>query len=130
MHLTDHFPEWHPCWRVDINDDVCVKHRFKGGIHATHNNTVWSGRTMITGHLHSAKVTPFTDMDGDRWGVDTGCLADIDGPQFTDYTEANPVNWRSSFGVFTFFGGRLMQPELVHKVEEGLVYFRGERIKV
>jgi hypothetical protein len=61
VHLKDHFPDWTPCWSVWINDDVVVKHRLKGGLHATHNNTLWAGRTIITGHLHSQKVTPVTD---------------------------------------------------------------------
>src|SRR6185312_3314882 len=38
--LHHHFPDWEPGWMVEINDDVVVKHRFKGGIHATHNNTL------------------------------------------------------------------------------------------
>src|SRR6185503_7200129 len=33
VHLKDHLPEWEPCWRVDINDDVVVKHRANGGEH-------------------------------------------------------------------------------------------------
>jgi hypothetical protein len=41
-----------------VNDSVMVKHRWKGGIHATHNNAVESGVSFCTGHLHSAKVTP------------------------------------------------------------------------
>jgi hypothetical protein len=35
----------------------CIKHRFKGGMHAPQNNTLWAGVTMVTGHLHSQKVT-------------------------------------------------------------------------
>ena len=38
--LKDHFPYWEPCWSVKINEDVVIKHRFKGGIHAPHNNTL------------------------------------------------------------------------------------------
>jgi hypothetical protein len=95
FHLKDHIPGWSPCWAVWINDDVVIKHRWKGGIHATHNNTVGSGKTMVTGHLHSPKVTPWTDYNGTRWGVDCGTLAEPDGPQFMDYTEDNPKNWRS-----------------------------------
>jgi hypothetical protein len=37
VHLKDHFPLWEPCWAVFINDDVVIKHRLRGGIHATHN---------------------------------------------------------------------------------------------
>lgn len=130
VHLKDHFPDWLPGWSVLINDNVMVKHRFKGGIHATHNNALWSGMTMVTGHLHSLKVTPFSDYNGTRWGVDTGTLADTHGPQFRDYMEDNPRNWRSGFAVLTFKNGRLMWPDVVHVVEPGIVEFRGEEWEV
>lgn len=126
VHLQDHFPEWWPCWSVWINDCAVVKHRYKGGTHATHNNTASSGKTMITNHLHSQKVTPYTDYNGDRWGVDTGTLAEPFGPQFQAYCEDNPVNWRSGFAMLTFERGRLLQPELIRVVEPGVVDFRGK----
>lgn len=126
MHLKDHFPSWKTAWAGFINNDVVVKHRYKGGIHATHNNTVNSGKTIVTGHLHSLKVTPFSDYNGVRWGVDTGTVAECYGPQTVDYTELNPVNWRSGFAVLTFRNGKLLWPELVHVVGEGLVDFRGD----
>jgi hypothetical protein len=112
MHLKDNFAFWRPCWSTFVNDDVVVKHRFKGGIHATHNNTLWSGKSIVTGHLHSAKVTPLTDYDGTRWGVDSGTLCEAPWVQAINYLEDNPVNWRSAFVVLTFHKGRLLQPEL------------------
>ena len=126
VHLKDHFSLWDCAWRVDINDDCVVKHRFKSGIHAPHNNTMWAGKTIVTGHLHSAKIMPITDYNGTRWGVDTGCLAEPTGPQFTDYTEANPTNWRSGFGVLSYHEGRLLWPELVTVHSPGRVEFRGK----
>lgn len=123
--LKDHFPAWTPCWAVFVNDNTVVKHRWHNGIHAAHNNTLKSGRSIVTGHLHSLKVTPWTDYNGDRYGVDTGTLSDVDGEQF-DYLEENPVNWRSGFVVLTYVNGELMPPELVQKVGEGKVFFRGE----
>ena len=130
VHLRDHFPDWEPCWATWINDEIVVKHRFKGGIHATHNNTLWSGKTMVTGHLHSLKVTPLTDYNGVRYGVDTGTLADVYGPQFTDYTEGNPSNWRSGFAVLKIVDGWLMMPQLCQVVDETHVEFQGELIEV
>jgi hypothetical protein len=130
VHLSDHLPNWEPCWACWINDDVVVKHRFKGGIHATHNATLWAGKTIITGHLHSLKVTPFNDYNGIRWGVDTGTLADPNGPQFLDYSEDSPKNHRSGFIVLTFNRGRLMWPEVVHVVDDTHIEFRGELIEV
>lgn len=130
VHLKDHFPYWQPCWSVNINGNVVVKHRYKGGIHATHNNTLWAGKTMVTGHLHQLKVTPLSDYNGRRYGVDTGTLADPYGPQFEAYTEQNPVNWASGFAVLTFNGGNLLPPELVTVLQEGKVAFRGGVIEV
>lgn len=130
VHLKDFFPAWAPCWRVDINDDLVVKHRLANGLHAVYNNTLKSGRSIATGHLHSLKVTPWTDYNGTRYGIDTGTLADIDGEQFLNYTEAGPTNWRSGFAVLTFKAGRLLWPEIVAKVDDEHVEFRGELIRV
>jgi hypothetical protein len=125
VHLKDHFPRWDAAWSVWINETTVIKHRFKGGIHAPHNNAMWSGKNIVTGHLHSAKVSPLTDYNGTRYGVDTGCIADPYGPQFTDYTEDSPRNWVSGFAVLTYKGGRLLMPELVTVFEPGVVQFRG-----
>jgi len=124
--LKDHFPTWHPCWSCWPTEEVAVKHRWKGGIHATHNNTVNSGVSIVTGHLHSLKVTPFSDYNGNRFGVDTGTLAEPTGPQFENYLEDSPTNWRSGFAVLTFHNSRLMWPELAHKWAEGQIEFRGK----
>lgn len=128
--LKDHFPKWIPCWSVWPTEDVVIKHRLKGGIHATHNNTVSGGKSIVTGHLHSLKVTPWSDYNGTRYGVDTGTLADATGPQFEDYLESNPVNWRSGFAVLTFHNGRMLWPEVVHSLGDGQVEFRGKVIDV
>ena len=127
--LVDHFEEWVFTYALLVNDDLMIKHRWKGGIHATHNNALWSGMTMVTGHLHSLKVTPLTDLKETRWGVDTGTLADCFGPQFA-YAEENPRNWRSGFIVLSIQKGVLRWPEIVHVVEPGVVEFRGELIEV
>lgn len=129
IHLKDHCPGWIPCWRVDVNEDVVVKHRWANGIHAVYNNTLRSGKTMITGHLHSLKVTPWSDYNGTRWGVDTGTLAEPYGEQFVNYTEASSVNWRSGFVMLTFKNGRLLWPEIISKWDEDHVEFRGEVVK-
>lgn len=82
VHLKDHFPDWECCYSVWVNDEVVVKHRYRGGIHAARNNVVNGGKTIITGHLHSLKVTPVTNYNGTLFGVDCGTMADPDGPQF------------------------------------------------
>lgn len=126
VHLSDHFPLWGKSWTTFINDNVVTKHRFKGGMHATQNNTLWAGRTMVTGHLHSANVRQITDYNGRRWGVDTGCVADPDFVQFKNYTEDNPLNWVMAFGVFTFVNGELLWPELVTPFDDDHFQFRGK----
>ena len=127
--LKEHFPYWKHALSSWVNDDTVIKHRFKGGIHATHNNTLWSGRSIVTGHLHSLKVTPFDDYDGTRWGVDTGTLADTYGPQF-GYTEDNPVNWRSGFVVLTYHKGKLLWPEIAYVIDKEHCSFRGTLFKI
>lgn len=129
IHLKDHIQGWIPCWRVDVNEDVVVKHRWANGLHAVYNNTLKSGKTMVTGHLHSLKVTPWTDYTGTRYGVDTGTLAEPSGEQFINYTEAGPTNWRSGFVVLTFKNGKLLIPEMAMKHDEGSFEFRGEVIE-
>lgn len=93
------------------------------------HNDLKSGASIVTGHLHSLKVTPWTDYTGTRYGVDTGTLADIDGSQF-EYTEDNPKNWRSGFAVLTFHNGKLMPPELCEVTGDGQAWFRGEILSV
>lgn len=127
--LTDHFPNWKFTWSCWANKELVIKHRWKGGIHATHNNTVNSGVSMVTGHLHSLKATPWSDYNGTRWGVDCGTLAEPYSKQF-DYCEGNPVNWRSGFIVLTLKDGQLLTPELVRKHDEDHIDFRGQLIKV
>jgi hypothetical protein len=127
--LTDHFLDWEFCWAVWPTEDVIIKHRYKGGVHATHNNTVNAGVSIVTGHLHSLKVTPFSDYKGVRFGCDTGTLAETDGPQFT-YAELNPSNHRSGFVVLNFFNGELLWPEIVAKHSEDHIQFRGDVIDV
>jgi hypothetical protein len=127
--LEDHILNWEFCMTCWPTPDVVVKHRYKGGIHATHNNTVGAGKTLVTGHLHSLKVTPYADYNGNRFGVDTGTLAEPYGPQFS-YGEDNPLNHRSGFAVLSFIDGKLLWPELVHKWADGQIEFRGKIIDV
>lgn len=131
--LTHHFPRWKFSTSIMVNDHTLIKHRWHNGIHATYNNTLKAGISVVTGHLHSLKVTPWTDFSSQRtrYGVDTGTLADPHGDQFS-YAEDSPANHRSGFAVLTFYNGKLMPPELCEVVDEdgGICYFRGQVIKV
>jgi len=95
VHLKDHFPNWIPCWRVDVNSDIIVRHRELGGEHADYRNAVTSGKTVVTGHDHRANVTAYRDYTGVRWGVRCGymCESPEDG-QFVNYLEARSPNWQ------------------------------------
>lgn len=131
VHLRDHFnPRWEPCFAAFVNDDTVVKHRLKGGMYAPRNNTLYAGKTMITGHLHSLKVWPHSDYNGTRWGVDCGTGADPYGPQFSGYTELAPLDWRSGFVLLTFVKGKLLWPEIVWVSGPGTVQFRGKEWNV
>lgn len=124
--LDDKFDRWDFTWSTMVNDTVMVKHRYHNGIHATYNNTLKSGRSIVTGHLHRLAVTPWADYNGRRYGVDTGTLSDPHGPQF-DYAENNPSPHTSGFAVLTFKDGVLLPPELVEVLNDR-AYFRGQCI--
>jgi predicted phosphodiesterase len=131
MNLTDHFPRWKFSMSLMVNGNCMIKHRWHNGIHAIYNNTLKAGTSIVTGHLHSLKCTPFTDYNGTRYGVDTGSLADVNGQQFS-YSEDNAKNHRSGFAVLTFYKGKLLPPELCEVLDEdeGIIYFRGNVFKV
>ena len=129
--LAEHTPHWKWFWAIMVNKTCMIKHRWHNGVHAVYNNTLKSGTSFVSGHLHSLKVTPWTDYTGTRYGVDTGTMACVKDNQFL-YAELNPLNWRSGFVVLTFNNGRLMPPEMAEVVDEdqGLYYFRGQVMKV
>lgn len=135
IHLKDHFPEWTPAWFVTINDGMEshteIRHRQKGGVHASYNNTKEVGVTIVTGHDHRADVVPYDDRRGRRYGVRTGMMADSARDQpFVNYVEARACNWQSGLAVLTYKNCMLLQPELALRVDEDHFQFRGEIIKV
>lgn len=133
--LQDHIAAWPMSYSVMLNEEaghpVMVKHVFRGGIHAVYNNTLHAGISIVTGHLHAQLCRPFTDYRGTRYGVDHGCLADVDHASFS-YTMDGPVNWRSGFACLTFDEkGRLLPPELAEVQcypDHRRVVFRGRVI--
>lgn len=129
--LEEHFPDWTHCMSCLVTEKLMVKHRWKSGIHSTHIHAQQSGLSFVTGHLHSLKVTGWTDMVSTKWGVDTGTLAEPFGDQFA-YAENNPRNWRSGFAVLNVIDGHLVMPELcmVSDLGQDLVEWRGELIDV
>lgn len=128
--LKDHFPKWAPTWSCWLGDHTIVKHRWHNGIHATYNNTLKSGKNIVTGHLHRLQATTYSDYNGTRHGIDSGTLAEPLGPQFMDYLEQNCTNWASGFVVLTLHKGKLLWPEFVNVMNQGVVQFRGGVFKV
>jgi predicted phosphodiesterase len=123
--LKDHFPLWQPCWSYWINEDTCIKHRWKGGFGAGRSNALNAGVNMITGHTHNLAVQPITDYNGTRYGVQTGTLSDPNGEQYVHYTEDGCKDWRAGFALLSFERSRLMLPELIQVCGEDEYEFRG-----
>jgi len=121
--ISDLFPGWEHTLSVVLNDTIIIKHRFRGGIHAAHNNVLWAGMHIATGHLHRLRCIPLTNYRGTFYGIETGTLADPHGEQFF-YTEDNPLNWQSGFVVLSLDGPRL-NVELV-EVQDNKAFFRGQ----
>jgi len=132
--LKDRFPRWLFAQRLDVNaatdSHTIIKHRWKGGIHATRNNTLNAGVNFVTGHLHSLKVAPLTDARGTRYAVDTGTLTELPSEQTVGYLEDGVTDWRAGFAVLTFQDGDLLWPDVCHVAAPGVIEFRGQRIRV
>jgi hypothetical protein len=131
VHLSDHFGLWEKGWSCAVNSLIesgrtIIKHKPKGGgMNAARASTLNGGVSFVHGHLHSQKVSPITDYNGDRYGVDAGMVADPSYKQFVNYTEDAPLDWRSGFCILTYKDGKLMAPELVSAWDEKRVQFRG-----
>jgi hypothetical protein len=128
--LPEHFPRWEFAVSTVLNAEsdhpVMVKHRYHNGIHATYNNAMKAGISVVTSHLHRLTITSWGDYRGRRYGVDTGTLAAPTGPQFT-YSEDAPTPHGEGFAVLTFRDGRMQPPELV-EVVDGVAIFRGQPV--
>lgn len=124
--LRDLFPEWNMAYAFEVNGTE-IRHRFRSGIHGGYNNALHSGVNIVTGHTHQLQVTAVRDRRGTRWGVETGCMAPPDGPQF-EYTEGAPTRAQQGFVVLTFDeNGEMYPPELCEMIN-GHPIFRGARL--
>lgn len=128
--LEDHFHGWTFAWSHLINRStdhpVMVKHKNAGGVHAGYNNTMKGGLSIVTGHTHILEVKPYGDYRGRRYGVQTGTITALDGPQ-TEYQENGPPNACPGFAVLTFKNGELLPPELC-EVRDDKAFFRNEQV--
>ncbi len=123
MTLPDHFHEWEFCESVILNENMMVKHRWHGGVHAAFNNTVKAGISLVTGHTHRGNIRPYADLTGVRYGIECPTLAYKNSPQFF-YCNHNPVNWQEGFLVIDYIEG-IPHPEIV-EVKEGKAWWRGK----
>ena len=127
--ITDHFPSWEFCWSIFLNGNTVIKHRWHQGIHGAYQNTLKSGKNIVTGHTHRLQASMWADYNGLRWGVEAGCLSEIDttSDKFA-YGEDAPHNWSQGFVVLTFDrNGMLLEPEFC-RVINGEAYFRGQTV--
>lgn len=124
--LADRFPQINFCMGVTIGETE-FRHRYRGGIHTAYNNTRESGINMITAHTHALQVTAHRNRRGTTYGVETGMLGPVNGPQF-EYTEGAPTRYQEGFAVLTMDeGGYMFPPELCEKVR-GRPVFRGDYV--
>lgn len=128
--LWSHFPDWQVSLSLMLNGNTMIKHRYHSSLHAPMQNALKSGVNMVTGHLHRLHYDVWGDYKGHRFGIDTGTLCEVTGPQML-YGEDNPTPGSSGFAVLTFKkGGLLLDPEFARLREDGKVYFRGEAIGI
>lgn len=127
--IADHFPAWQFCWSIWLNNHTVVKHRIHQGVHGAYNNTLKSGKSIVTGHTHRLQAIMFADYNGLRWGVECGTLSDF-GPENDKfaYAEDNPVNWSQGFTVLHFApSGMLLEPEFCRVIGTH-AWFRGQPV--
>ena len=124
--LVDHFPDWKFCMSTVFNGHFKITHKWKGGEHAAWNEVIRSGVSYATGHDHACYVRPYTDMRGTRYGIKTGTLCDINGPQFF-YRHQNPTSWQEGF-VVVHIEDDFIHPETVIMMGEK-AYWNGKVYK-
>lgn len=124
--LTQRFQDYTFGWAVNING-VEYRHRFKGGIHAGHNNVMHAGISMVTGHTHQLKMVPYRTRNGTNWGIEAGMLGNPTGPQF-EYTEGVPTKYHSGFVVISHDEEGIMLPPEACESVGGRPCFRGSYV--
>lgn len=125
--LSDRFPMWEFCYAYIINDNVEVRHRFRGGIHAAYNNALNTAWTTVTNHSHAQQVTAIRNRRGSHWGIETGMLGDPTHKCF-QYGEGQLSRAHEGFVVLTFDEeGTLLPPEFCQSVN-GRPVFRGQYV--
>lgn len=107
--LSDHINvfsklDYQICLSAVFNDHFIVKHRWHSGVHSSYNDVLRGGKNIATGHDHKLNVRPWTDYNGTRYGIKTGCLSDLWDEAFL-YLENNATDWQPGFAAVTISGG-------------------------
>lgn len=126
MRLRDHLEAWQEAWRLHINSDVVVLHRWHGGVHAAWNNVVKAGINIVTSDTHALEVRPCVDYRGRRYGIQCGMVADQRAATF-EFVAGKPTQWCEGFVVLTFADGQLLTPRLCERIGNRF-WFNGEVI--
>jgi len=125
--LAHVFAKWRFGRSLVINDTLLCLHRFRNTTHAGYANTRDSGVNIATGHDHKLEARSYNDFRGLRYGIRTGTLANIYGPQF-EYTEQTPVDWCHGLVVVHVDSRRIWPEPIVVLPDE--FRFRGKTYKV
>jgi len=124
--LEDRFPQWAFCYAAIVNN-VEIRHRFRGGIHAAWNNALHTGTSIVTGHTHQLQITAVRNRNGSHWGVEAGMLGDPRSRAF-EYHEGQPSRAHEGFVVLSFDQeGQMLPPEFCEMVR-GRPIFRGQAV--
>ena len=125
--LQDRFPEWSTAWAFSLGENCEARHRFKGGKNAAYNNTLHSGISTITWHVHQQQVQPQDDRNGRRYGIEPGMGADPYGPQF-EYGEMAPSRHVMGFALVSFDEESTVLPPELCEHSYGKMLFRGKTV--
>ena len=124
--IKDRFVDWEFCWATLINN-VEIRHRFRGGIHAGWNNALHSGISIVTSHTHQLQLTAVRNRNGSHYGIECGMLADPWGAQF-EYTEGAPSRSCPGFVLLTFDDEHNLMPPEFCELIRGRPAFRSKYV--
>jgi len=124
--VTQRFTDWTFCWATFINN-VEIRHRFRGGIHAAWNNALHTGITIVTNHTHQLSLAAVRNRNGTSYGIETGMLGDPSSAAF-EYAEGAVSRACAGFVLLSFDEeGHIMPPEFCEMVR-GRPAFRGQYV--
>jgi len=127
--ISNLFPDWEWAMSHLIDDTVMVKHRMRGGIHTSYQNSMRAGIHIVTGHTHQLNYRTFNTYSTSSMSIQTGHLSESYHP----YLEDNIANdWNNGFAVITIDPKeKTVHPELVQVSNlHRSAFFRGKKYTV